>query len=213
MSLLQLLMILPVLLSLAPPDPPPLQDGDLVFQTSSSGQSAAVLAATGHPFTHIGIVRMDGDKALVVQAWDRVIETPLDDWQAQGDDGKIAIYRFTGLDADAAAAIVQAAQAYEGQPYDIFFAFDNGAMYCSELPYLAFQTVGISIGQVERLGDLNVDDATVQALIAARWQQDPTCAAQGLEFDACRELLMDRTMITPAAIALDPQFTILYSNF
>jgi Permuted papain-like amidase enzyme, YaeF/YiiX, C92 family len=192
---------------------PPLRNGDLVFQNSRSGQSSAVLAATGHPFTHMGMVRVDGDQVFVIEAVGPVVETPFAAWVAQGDAGHIAIYRYRGLDVTTAAAVVAAAQGYAGRPYDIFFAFDNAGIYCSELPYLAYGTVGITLGTVQTLGELNIDDAAVQALIAARWQDDPACAAGGQDFEGCYALLMERAMITPAAIAMDPRLQRLYTDF
>ncbi|NJM84119.1 MAG: peptidoglycan peptidase [Tabrizicola sp.] len=212
-------LILALCLGLAPPGLmaetayPALQDADLVFQSSQSGQSAAVLAATGHPFTHMGMIRILGDRVLVIEAAGKVTETPFLDWVARGEGGRVAIYRHSGLDPATAGAIVRNALGYEGQPYDIFFAFDNDAIYCSELPYLAFDAAGVPLGTVERLSDLKIEAESVQALIAARWQSDPICAAEGLDFAACHGLLMERRLITPAAIARDPQLTRLYSDF
>jgi hypothetical protein len=210
---LTVLAALPPRPSVAEADYPPLRNGDLVFQHALSGQSAAVLAATGHPFTHMGMVRVDGDRVFVIEAVGPVVETPFAAWVAQGDAGHIAIYRDPRLDDPMAAAVVAAAQGYAGRPYDIFFAFDNAGIYCSELPYLAYGTVGITLGTVQTLGELNIDDAAVQALIAARWQDDPACAADGQDFDGCYALLMQRAMITPAAIAMDPQLQRLYTDF
>lgn len=33
-----------------------LKDGDIIFQTSLSGQSKAIQAATGSPYSHCGII-------------------------------------------------------------------------------------------------------------------------------------------------------------
>jgi hypothetical protein len=192
---------------------PPLRDGDLVFQHMLSTQSAAILAATGHPFTHMGMVRVAGDDVRVIEAVGPVREIPLADWVAQGDGSQIAIYRDPSLDAQTSAAITATALDYAGRPYDIFFAFDNDAIYCSELPYLAYGAAGIRLGSVQTLAELNIDDAAVQALIAARWQADPACAAAGHDFDGCYAMLMDRAMITPAAIATDPRLQLVYSDF
>ncbi|MGL4319629.1 MAG: YiiX/YebB-like N1pC/P60 family cysteine hydrolase, partial [Paracoccaceae bacterium] len=124
---------------------PELRTGDLVFQTSSSGQSAAVLAATRHPYTHMGILRMTDAGPLVVEAWSTVRETPLAAWMAQGDDGQITILRDARLSDAQAKAMVQAARSYLGQPYDIFFLFGNEAIYCSELPWLAYQYINLPL--------------------------------------------------------------------
>jgi hypothetical protein len=194
-------------------DLPPLQTGDLVFQSSTSGQSAAVLAATRHPYTHMGIVEMTDVGPVVIEAWSTVRATPLADWVGQGDGRRITVLRDQRLDADQAAAMVEAAKGYLGQPYDIFFLFGNEGIYCSELPWLAYQSIGIPLGDVQRFGELNVADASVRALIEDRWQRDPICAEQASTAKECLSLILEREMITPAAVAADPNMQLVYSSF
>lgn len=192
---------------------PPLRTGDLVFQSSTSGQSAAVLAATGHPYTHMGIVRVTKDGPVILEAWSTVRETPVVAWMAQGDGGQITVLRDQRLDAAQAEAMVAAALAYIGRPYDIFFLFGNEGIYCSELPWLGYQSIGVSLGDVQRFGELNVADTAVRGLIADRWQGDPVCAEQAGSARECLALLLDRQMITPAAVAADPNMALVYSSF
>jgi Permuted papain-like amidase enzyme, YaeF/YiiX, C92 family len=192
---------------------PDLRSGDLVFQTSTGGQSAAVLAATGHPYTHMGIVRLTDAGPVVVEAWSTVRETPLDQWIAQGDDRQITILRDARLDAAQAASMASAATAYIGRPYDIFFLFGNEGIYCSELPWLAYQRIDVPLGRVQRFADLNIADQSVQALIAERWRRDPVCAENANTPAECQTLLLDRQMITPAAVAADPNMQQVYSTF
>lgn len=192
---------------------PDLQTGDLVFQTSSSGQSAAVLAATGHPYTHMGIVRITAAGPVVIEAWSTVREVPLEAWMAQGDGGRITILRDARLSDAQAGAMADAARGYLGWPYDIFFLFGNDGIYCSKLPWLAYQSIDLPLGDVQRFAELNIADAAVQGLIAARWQRDPVCAAQASTAQDCLSLLLDREMITPAAVAADPNLQMIYSTF
>jgi hypothetical protein len=194
-------------------DLPQLRTGDLVFQSSTSGQSAAVLAATGHPYTHMGIVRLTEAGPVVVEAWSTVRETPLQEWMGQGDGRRITVLRDGRLDEAAAESMVGAAREYLGRPYDIFFLFGNEGIYCSELPWLAYQAIGVPLGSVQRFGDLNVADAAVQGLIAERWERDPVCAEQAGSAEECAGLLLAREMITPAAVAEDPNMTLIYSTF
>jgi hypothetical protein len=58
----------------------------------------------------------------------------------------------------AAEQIVTAAGNLYGKPYDIFFSFNNDAIYCGELPYLAYRAAGISIGKIQKVADLHVDN-------------------------------------------------------
>jgi hypothetical protein len=192
---------------------PPLQNGDLVFQTSTSSQSAAILAATGSPFTHMGIIRLAANGVFVIEAAGTVTETPLADWIARGVQDRVAIYRDPALPPADAERVVTEALQYVGRPYDIFFSFGNDAIYCSELPYLAYRQVGISLGAVQTLADLNFDTPAVRALIADRWQRHSECTVQGLGFDDCYTYILTQDMVTPAAIANDPQLTLIYSDF
>src|SRR6185295_16313407 len=47
---------------------PVLRDGDLIFQSSRSGQSLAVQRATHSPWSHMGVVLMRGGKPFVLEA-------------------------------------------------------------------------------------------------------------------------------------------------
>jgi hypothetical protein len=190
-----------------------LRTGDLVFQSSTSGQSAAVFAATGHPYTHMGIVRMTGDGPVVLEAWSTVRETPLAAWMRQGDGRQVTVLRDRRLDAGQAQAMVGAAREYLGRPYDIFFLFGNEGIYCSELPWLAYQAIGLPLGDVQQFGELNVVDAAVRGLIEDRWQRDPVCAEQASTAKECLSFLLERDMITPAAVAADPNMQLIYSTF
>jgi hypothetical protein len=51
---------------------PKLATGDLVFETSSSAQSAAVQWATSSPWSHVGIVEVSRDGTFVIEALGRV---------------------------------------------------------------------------------------------------------------------------------------------
>ncbi len=77
---------------------------------------------------------------------------------------RIAIYRDPELTERQAAQIIAAAKLLYGKPYDIFFSLNNDAIYCSELPYLAYNAAGLSIGKVEKVSDLHFDNALVRRL-------------------------------------------------
>ena len=194
------------------PLPPPLRDGDLVFQESKSRQSAAILAATGSRFTHMGIVRWRAGAAYVVEAAATVRETPLQAWTRRGKGGRYAVYRVRNLTAAQTAAMLHAAERYYGRPYDRLFQPGGAALYCSELPRLAFLAIGISLGREQHFRDLNVDDGSVVQLLAERWRQHPRCTGLA-SADACWQAIQDQPIVTPASIAADSQVTPIYSNF
>ena len=64
-----------------------LRDGDLIFQTSLSGQSRAIQEATGSKYSHCGIIYRDGCDYFVYEAVQPVKSTPLAQWIARGKGG------------------------------------------------------------------------------------------------------------------------------
>ena len=192
---------------------PPLKDGDLVFQTSKSSQSGAVFAATASVFTHMGIVREQDGRILVIEAGPRVREMPFSAWAQRGVLARVAVYRDPTLAPEQAQRVLTAARALLGRPYDIFFAFDNDAIYCSELPYLAYKAAGIAIGRRQKVRDLHFDNALVRKLIAARWRNHPRCQAKDYDFERCFQTILDQEIVSPASIASDPRFKQIYSNY
>lgn len=149
---------------------PPLKNGDLVFQTSTSNQSSAIFVATGNSYTHMGIIKDGPSGFVVVEAAGVVRETPLQDWVNRGLLNRVAVYRDESLTTGQSQVILSSAEKYYGRPYDIFFSFNNQVIYCSELPYLAFGEAGIAIGRVQKVSDLNFDNALVKKIIEQRWQ-------------------------------------------
>jgi hypothetical protein len=166
--------------------PPEYRDGDLIFQATAGRQSAAILAATGSPFTHMGIVRLRDGKPLVVEAIGPVQETPLDAWISRGEGRRYALYRVRDL-----------------SPAD---------STCSELPHLAFSAIGRDIGAMTPLRRLNISDAAVTALIERRWQKHPACKSASTMAE-CVQLIQDQPIVTPASIAADKDVELVYSDF
>lgn len=195
---------------------PPLKNGDLVFQTSGSSQSVAILLASRSPFSHMGIVEIGADgKTSVIEAAAPVKSTPLADWIAKGVGGRLAVKRVENLDDAAAANILKAAHRYDGLPYDLFFLPGHDAIYCSELVELAFQDGnGMALGKMQSIRELDIDNYFVRTLIKKRWQRDPLCQpADQIDFDTCYGRLMDQKLITPASIAEDIRLKDIYSNY
>lgn len=189
------------------------QNGDLIFQQSTGSQTAAVLEATGSRFTHMGIVQIRNRQVTVIeaQAQAQVTETPLDRFIARGRDGRYAVYRVRGLKPVQWAVVQFTARLLYGKPYDIFFRSGADAIYCSELPYLAFKSANIELGKPHRLGELAVQGSAVRALFLKRWQTHPDC--RGLGAEACWRKIQDQRLVTPASIARDPNVALVYSNF
>ncbi|WP_337268183.1 YiiX/YebB-like N1pC/P60 family cysteine hydrolase [Oryzifoliimicrobium ureilyticus] len=192
---------------------PPLHDGDLIFQTSTSSQSSAIIFASGSAFSHMGIIKNNNGELSVIEAAATVRETPLKDWIKRGLLKRTAIYRDPRLTPDKARELLSFARKLYGKPYDIFFSFNNDAIYCSELPYLAYQTIGLPIGTVQKVGDLNVNNVVVRKLFQSRWERDIECKERGFDFQQCYDYVLNQKLITPASIAGDSNLKMIYSNY
>src|SRR6478736_5722000 len=117
----------------------PLRDGDLVFQTSRSGQSLAVQRATHSPWSHMGIVVFRDGQPFVFEASATVRYTPLAQWAAHGSGGTYAVRRLKRLLTTAQAAKLRTAAArYVGRPYDVYFEWSDDRIYCSELAWKVY---------------------------------------------------------------------------
>ncbi|MCL4065843.1 hypothetical protein M3484_04600 [Pseudomonas sp. GX19020] len=189
------------------------RNGDLIFHDSNSSQSAAIRLATGSPYTHMGIVRVSTGEITVIEAGRTVTETPLAAFIARGTGEDYAVYRLRDLSKSDAGRALEAAMAFAGRPYDIFFRLDPDALYCSELPFHAFGNVGISLGQVQQFGELSINTPEGRALFLDRWQEHPDCRAQGVNREGCWNLLRGQEVVTPVSIARDPLVEQIYSGF
>jgi hypothetical protein len=193
--------------------PPEFREGDVIFQTSRSQQSRAILVASRSLFTHMGIVKRAGDGWVVVEAVGPVKETPLGEWIARGKYGRYALYRPKVFSVEQAATVFATASRLYGRPYDIYFSFDNEAIYCSELIRLAFEEAGIELGERQKVGDLLISAGIVRRLIASRAGSDAECKVLGLTGDACIDHIAGRELVTPVSVARDPDLTKIYSNY
>jgi hypothetical protein len=150
---------------------PLLRDGDLVFQESRSSQSAALMAATGSRYTHVGLLERRDGGWWVLEAVSPVKRTPLSDWVARGADGHAVVKRAQAVDDPAAlAAVLAVAAAWLGRPYDLPFLWSDDALYCSELVWKAYERgAGVELTPLRRHGDYQLSSAEVQAKIRERY--------------------------------------------
>ncbi|MGL4237009.1 YiiX/YebB-like N1pC/P60 family cysteine hydrolase [Tabrizicola sp.] len=195
---------------------PILQRGDVIFQNSLSPQSLAISLATQSEYTHVGIVDFDeAGEVVVLEAVGPTLATPFEEWVTHGADGDIAIYRFDGLTEDQALAVTTAAREHFGKRYDPFFYASEDELYCSELVFIAFRDgMGVELGQMQKLSELNLGSTAAQALIGERWDRHPLCKdGQAGDAEACLALIQDGPLITPQAQAEDERLTLIYSTF
>jgi uncharacterized protein YycO len=148
-----------------------LRDGDIIFQTSRSGQSLAIQRATHSPYSHVGLVFLRDGKPFVLEAIATVRYTPLAAWTTRGDGAKYVVRRLkSGLSADQARALRTAAESHAGKPYDLYFEWSDERIYCSELVWKAYRdALGVEIGTRQKLRDFDLSDAIVKAKMRERY--------------------------------------------
>ena len=127
-----------------------LRTGDLIFvgipldyaaEAPADSMDTVIAASTGVAgglnLIHVAIAEVKADSVWIIDATLRhgVDRHPLDTFLTDFTlkDGSLPVFivkRAEGVDPEAA---VGKAKTFCGQPYDLYFLPDNGAMYCSEL--------------------------------------------------------------------------------
>jgi len=150
---------------------PALRDGDLVFQTSRSGQSLAIQRATHSPWSHMGVILMRDGKPFVFEAGATVRYTPLATWAARGAGGAYTVRRLKQRLSTAQATKLRAAAGkYAGRPYDLYFEWSDDRIYCSELAWKMYHdALGIEIGARQQLREFDLTDPAVKAKMRERY--------------------------------------------
>lgn len=167
-----------------------IKNGDLIFQTSLSGQSKAIQLATNSKYSHCGIVYNDNGQFYVFEAIQPVTTTPLDKWIARGKDGHYVIKRLKNADQVLTAETLQKMKKegdkFKGKNYDLTFEWSDEKIYCSELIWKIYKrATGIVIGKLEKLSDFDLTNDAVKKKMKERYGD---------------KIPMDEIVISPAAI-------------
>ncbi len=190
-----------------------LKDGDIILQTILGTQGVAIIAASSSPYTHMGFIKTGGGEPVVVEASARVQEKPLSQWISRGMGQRITILRLKGITPEVAKNVATAARKHYGKPYDVYFLPDKKSFYCSELVREAYLGAGVTLGKLQKVGELTSSSA-MDTIIEQRWQYYPPCAAKpGITLEKCRKIIMDQPLVTPASIARDPQLETVFTNY
>jgi uncharacterized protein YycO len=150
---------------------PVLRDGDIIFHTSRSAQSAAIQRATHSRYSHVGVVFYRDGKPFVFEAIATVRYTPLESWIARGDGGRYVVRRRKKAPTPAEVRKLRAAaEKYAGKPYDLYFEWSDARIYCSELVWKAYHdALGIELGMRQKLREFDLSDPAVQAKMRERY--------------------------------------------
>jgi len=151
-----------------------IKNGDLIFQTSLSGQSKAIQLATKSKYSHCGLIYKDGIEFYVFEAVQPVKRTPLHKWIARGKDGKYVIKRLKNaaqvLTPSTLTKMKQVGDQFNGKNYDLTFEWSDDKIYCSELIWKIYKrATGIEIGKLEKLSDFDLTNEAVKKKMKERY--------------------------------------------
>ena len=179
-----------------------IRSGDLIFQTSQSGQSKAIQLATKSKYSHIGIIWEVDGKLKVYEAVQPVKLTPLAAWIKRGEGGHYVIKRLKNADAvlteSTLAKMKKIGAGFKGKSYDLYFEWSDERMYCSELVWKIYKEgAGIEIGVLEQLSDFDLSNKLVKQKLKERYGND---------------IPMMEKVISPAAMFNSNQLVVVQEN-
>ena len=170
-----------------------LQNGDIIFQSSTSGQSLAVQLATKSKYSHCGLIFKKGNETYVLEAVQPVKITPLKEWITYGDDGHYVVKRLKNDDEVLTVAVIERMQA-EGEKflekeYDLLFGWNDEKIYCSELVWKVYKRgANVEVGELQKLKEFDLSHPIVKQKLKERYGNniplEETVISPGSIFDS-----------------------------
>ncbi len=151
-----------------------LRDGDIIFQSSFSGQSKAIQLATHSKFSHCGILFLENNQWYVYEAVQPVKKTTFEKWITHGDNNAYKIMRLKEadklLDASATKALKAECIKHLGKDYDLTFEWNDNRIYCSELVWKAYnKALKLQVGDLQELKDFDLSHPLVKEKLKERY--------------------------------------------
>ncbi len=149
-----------------------LKEGDIVFQQSQSSQCKAIRAATGSPWTHVGIVFYRNNQWVVLEAIEPVCITPFEEWTNRSARNTVKRLREGDkvLTKEAISDMWALGSSWLNRHYDIGFAWSDEEMYCSELVYKLYEReLGLAIGERKQLKEYDLSSPIVKKIMKQRY--------------------------------------------
>lgn len=151
------------------------QEGDIIFQSSSSGQSSAIQLATNSKYSHCGIlIKTRKGELMVAEAVQPVRITSIEEFIRRGDDNHYVIKRLIKKDSILTDNILKQMKelfySFEGKDYDILFEWSDSKIYCSELVWKIYErTTGLHLGEPKPLKDYSLNSKLVKKTMQERY--------------------------------------------
>lgn len=153
---------------------PALQDGDIIFQSSRSGQSLAVQLATKSKYSHVGLIYLIDKEVYVYEAVQPVKVTPFNEWIKHGDGQHYVVKRLNDSEELLTPTVIQkmktVGEQFNHKDYDLYFSWSDERIYCSELVWKIYkEAVGIELGELQELKDFDLTHPIVKQKLKERY--------------------------------------------
>jgi hypothetical protein len=154
-----------------------IQEGDLIFQKTTTPQGLAVKEITGSPWSHVGVIVKESERLMVAEALTEGIKiTSLEKFINRNEDKNVEIKRLSPevrrLSRSDITQLKKALYNYLDVPYDFLFRWDEGTQYCSEYVWKVFHdALGVTLGPVKKFKDYNLSGPMAQWLINKRYTE------------------------------------------
>jgi len=146
------------------------KDGDVIFQTSLSPQSQHIQDATNSNLSHVGIIYIKDGKPYVFEAVEPVKITPLDEWIYRGKDNKYTVYRsIRPLSETDLNKMYDYCVSQQGKHYDVKFQWNDDKIYCSELVWYAYNSIGVELSTPKPFSDFDIEKEETKKEITRRY--------------------------------------------
>ena len=157
---------------------PDFQNGDIIFQISTSSQNEALQIATKSKYSHVGIIYKQSNQFFVFEAIQPVKLTPLSEWIKRGKNGHYIVKRLKDHKSILTESVLnkmkQAGEKYKGKNYDVYFGWSDDRIYCSELVWKIYkEATDLEIGSLQKLSDFDLTHPIVKEKMKERYGDNP----------------------------------------
>ncbi len=151
-----------------------LQNGDVIFHTSTSSQSEAIQIATNSEYSHMGIIYIENGEYFVFEAVQPVKVTSLNEWINRGKNQKYVVKRLKDsqaiLNKETLQKMKNIGSQFKGKNYDLYFEWSDENIYCSELVWKIYKrALNIELGELKKLSSFNLENSIVKQKLKERY--------------------------------------------
>lgn len=193
-------------------DPVEWRDGDLIVHLEKNTPVLPAFGVKDAIPAHIGIVKVSDAGVTVLEAFDTVTETPLNEFINRGAGKEFDVYRVPEMTQIQSRMVLAAAKSQLGKPGDFFLDQSPDQIYSAELVRTSFSAAGLELGQLVRLSQLAKANPLVSAKFTGRWSENKTCKRRYLDHEQCWNVIARQDVITPDAVTSDPRVARIYSS-